>query len=246
MAISDEALDQMVAAGLSAAQVVAMIKLDRAQAEPVRTLRRQKNTERMRRVRAQVNTAAHSGAQQTEIEEQTQPSVPPAPSPPIDIVPDRKCAAHAIDEGAYRENLLPFLSSEQTLEEKKEQDLVIARAKEKKRGRKPSPKIPLPDDWGPRARALELGIGMGIVRSSVIFQADRMRNWAKANAVVRADWDAQFDNWLMKAASDGDRNGSAKSDKSIIAAISRQREKLGESAVDYEPELGPVLSLPAR
>jgi hypothetical protein len=36
----------------------------------------------------------------------------------------------------------------------------------------------------------------------VLFEAEKMRDWARSKAVKGADWDARFNNWLRNEATD--------------------------------------------
>lgn len=76
---------------------------------------------------------------------------------------------------------------------KKEPALRAAAADEEnkkpKRGRKPSSKVPLPNGWEPH----------GILTTTEGRELEKMRDWARSNAIIKADWDATFRNWLRRA-----------------------------------------------
>ena len=58
----------------------------------------------------------------------------------------------------------------------------------------------LPDDWQPSGKALALAHDLGLAHHETLFEADKMRDWARAKASKAADWDARFNNWLRKEA----------------------------------------------
>lgn len=67
---------------------------------------------------------------------------------------------------------------------------VVADAPQKKASRS------LPKDWTPNDAHRKLAAERGV---SVEVEADKMRDWATANAARKADWDATFRNWLRNA-----------------------------------------------
>ena len=60
----------------------------------------------------------------------------------------------------------------------------------------------LPEDWVPNPKAKALGIDLGLAAAEVLFEADRMRDWARDKRAKGADWDARFANWLRREALD--------------------------------------------
>ncbi len=82
-----------------------------------------------------------------------------------------------------REILLTDLPSSNS--SKKEEVVGVARA----RGPKRKPKTLLPDHWAPE-------IDMSSPDAPEMWrQVDRMRNWAKGDGVLKADWNATWRNW---------------------------------------------------
>ena len=69
----------------------------------------------------------------------------------------------------------------------------VSRTKETSR----KSKILLPAEWQPDEKHRAYAMGQGL---DVADEAERMRDWATANATKRVDWDAQFRNWLRQAA----------------------------------------------
>jgi hypothetical protein len=60
----------------------------------------------------------------------------------------------------------------------------------------------LPEDWVPNPKAMALGVDLGLAAAEVLFEADRMRDWARDKRAKGADWDARFANWLRREALD--------------------------------------------
>jgi hypothetical protein len=69
----------------------------------------------------------------------------------------------------------------------------------------------------PRDQEVQLGITYGLSRENIQLEAERMCDWAKANAMARADWHAQFRNWLRKAAFQFNRSKHRNAGLAIIA-----------------------------
>jgi hypothetical protein len=79
----------------------------------------------------------------------------------------------------------------------------------------------LPDNWQPED-----------VNPSDRVELEKMRDWAKANAIVKADWAATWRNWKRRAPQfNGKGNGDGK-DHSLSAAYDRLSERIGESEMD--------------
>lgn len=73
-----------------------------------------------------------------------------------------------------------------------------APAEKSRRGK--SPKRAIPEGWTPSEAVVARHVERGLSRPAIAAEMEKLTNWAKANAVIRADWDAQADNWLRKAA----------------------------------------------
>ncbi len=94
-----------------------------------------------------------------------------------------------------------------------------------KRGRKPSSKVPLPDDWTPNEAALaEFGV------EACAREGPKIRDWARAKAATMADWDAFFRNWMRKNSSGG--FGGQYRENSSGSGTSRQGKTFAERAVE--------------
>lgn len=103
--------------------------------------------------------------------------------------------AHTVT-GDARVTQQPILSSLLTsdlepVEVKKE---VVTRA----RGRRPSSKIPLPENWRPASSVMAPLTPFGEA------ELEKMTDWARSNAICKADWDATYRNWMRRA---GEQNG---------------------------------------
>lgn len=85
-----------------------------------------------------------------------------------------------------------------------------------KRARKPSIKGYLPDDWLPSSDGPLTPFGRE--------ELAKMRDWAKSNAIAKADWDATFRNWLRRAGEHKPRgfNGRESSGQGV-ATTGRER-----------------------
>jgi len=57
-------------------------------------------------------------------------------------------------------------------------------------------RTPIPDDWKPGLKEVELGLRCAMNEAEIGAEAERMRDWAKAKGALFADWDARFRNWL--------------------------------------------------
>ena len=85
-----------------------------------------------------------------------------------------------------------------------------AEEEERKEGTPPSPPAKsggrpatiLPDDWQPKPKAHALAHDLGLTPAEVLFEADKMRDWARAKASKAVDWDARFNNWMRNEISD--------------------------------------------
>ena len=53
-----------------------------------------------------------------------------------------------------------------------------------------SPKVPIPDEWFPPE---------GQLTPAECRELEKMKDWAKSNAIVKADWDATWRNWKRRA-----------------------------------------------
>jgi len=56
----------------------------------------------------------------------------------------------------------------------------------------------LPADWAPSGALRDLAKSLGVPCD---VEAEKLRDWAAANAVRKADWDATFRGWLRRASS---------------------------------------------
>ena len=65
-----------------------------------------------------------------------------------------------------------------------------------------TPRHLLPDDWGPSQKSVALGSDLGLTHSEVLFEADKMRDWARHEGKNGKDWEGRFNNWLRKEAKD--------------------------------------------
>lgn len=107
----------------------------------------------------------------------------------------------------------------------------------------------LPDDWQPNDEHYRFGETLGFSRSQVVSFADRMRDWAVANAhrqVARKSgvrgWNAAFRNWLDGASKrNGGSNGKTQSTLGGYSGVgARLRERIAaEGADDGGPAAGP-------
>jgi hypothetical protein len=123
---------------------------------------------------------------------------------------------------------------------------------ERKEGPPPSPPAKLggrpattlPDEWVPNPKAFALGTDLGLANAEVLFEADKMRDWARAKAGKAADWDARFNNWMRNEISDRQRRRflPAKPVASTIADDWQLKSFLTPTFDDDEPEPGRLLS----
>jgi hypothetical protein len=65
-----------------------------------------------------------------------------------------------------------------------------------------TPRRTLPEDWQPNDTSIALAFAIGINLNEVQTEADKMRDWANHRGETGANWDARFNNWLRKEASD--------------------------------------------
>jgi hypothetical protein len=152
------------------------------------------------------------------------PSGPPPDPPPTTAAPPQDGAAKLLKSGKPRpdqnDSALTFSSLSTDSQNPKQKK---ARAESASKGER------LPADWRPKAAHYEQGEKLGIRRDQVDAYADKMRNWAEANAhravARKSNWDAAFRNWLAdKAERNGGSNGSQRQDgkdRSVSAAADR-------------------------
>ena len=57
----------------------------------------------------------------------------------------------------------------------------------------------IPDDWSPSPVLTMLGVTLGLTEAQIATEAEKMRDWSKANNSAKADWDATFRSWLRTA-----------------------------------------------
>jgi hypothetical protein len=60
---------------------------------------------------------------------------------------------------------------------------------------------PLPDDWKPNLLSQEKALRLGFDTADIGRVAEELCTWAKANDERKADWDAQFDRFVLREAS---------------------------------------------
>jgi hypothetical protein len=65
-----------------------------------------------------------------------------------------------------------------------------------------TPRRTLPEGWEPNDTSIALAFAIGINLNEVQTEADKMRDWARHRGETGANWDARFNNWLRKEASD--------------------------------------------
>lgn len=116
------------------------------------------------------------------------------------------CKQPAIPEKRREEERRGELQEQTEKEGEESRYMPVAK---KRRGRPRQIKIPLPDDWAPRAEELLLGETIGLDERACDEAANRMRDWAKANGIVRADWNAQYRNWITSPFQTGERKAHA-------------------------------------
>lgn len=63
----------------------------------------------------------------------------------------------------------------------------------------------LPPDWTPNLELVAEAKALGI---DPLDQANRMRDWARAEGAKKCDWDATFRNWIRRKADEPRRNGT--------------------------------------
>lgn len=130
--------------------------------------------------------------------------------------------------------------------------------KERKEGRKeeppaaaPSPKPSktlCPSEFEPSAKALDLGVSLGLDRAAVFEARDTMVAWSRGNGEKRLDWDAVFGNWLRRDAKDRAKargsppRGQAANDAAMMALNRAAHQRLLELDDDdawQQTALGP-------
>ncbi|MGX7706335.1 hypothetical protein [Methylobacterium sp. Gmos1] len=179
MSITPEALDAMAAAGLTAEQIIAVVKADmvaeqakRTAAEDDRKARaRESNRERQARFRERRN--ANNADNAVTRRDERDPS-------PKD---NNQTPTHEISPSDPKGSSAP------------------------KGARKPRNRA-LPTDWQPGEKSdavrLELGRSVRWMHDT----AAAMRNWAEGRGEVRADWDAVHSGWMRREAKrEGDQPG---------------------------------------
>jgi len=65
-----------------------------------------------------------------------------------------------------------------------------------------TPRRRLPEGWEPNGGSIGLGLDQGLTQDDIHAEAEKMRDWARHRGEMGADWDARFNNWLRKEASD--------------------------------------------
>lgn len=137
---------------------------------------------------------------------QTPARPPPDPTPTTAHPPPRDAAKTLISgkspSGTNLASPSFFLSSPESksLHEESRSQKERKNTTELMEGRRTSKGELLSPDWMPKAKHYEQGEKHGISRERVDAYADKMRNWATANAhrpvAKKSNWDAAFSNWL--------------------------------------------------
>lgn len=110
------------------------------------------------------------------------------------------------------------------------------RKREPTRERAASPMIPLPENWMPKDGIDALDIPL----------FETMKDWAKANAIRRADWEAQWRNFKRRESKfkrEGNGNGSNRTGGSVVEAIQQARRRLASQTpedVDRQLQEGTI------
>jgi len=115
----------------------------------------------------------------------------------------------------------------------------------------PSPKPSktlCPPEFEPSAKALDLGVSLGLDRTAVFAARDTMVAWSRGNGEKRLDWDAVFGNWLRRDAKDSAKargsppRGQAANDAAMMALNRAAHQRLLELDDDdawQQTALGP-------
>src|SRR5262249_42891621 len=61
-------------------------------------------------------------------------------------------------------------------------------------------KTEIPAEWLPHQQSMQNGEALGLSVAEIQIEAQKFRNYARQDARRSADWDAGFDNWLIRAA----------------------------------------------
>jgi hypothetical protein len=65
-----------------------------------------------------------------------------------------------------------------------------------------TPRKALPEGWRPNEGSMALGATLSLSHHDVLAEAEKMHDWARHRGEIGANWDARFNNWLRKEASD--------------------------------------------
>jgi hypothetical protein len=89
---------------------------------------------------------------------------------------------------------LPLHNAQGPLSKKEEERTVSKEERERPltrpaRKRALSPKVPIPEEWFPE----------GQVTPAECRELEKMKDWAKSNAIRKADWEATWRNWKRRA-----------------------------------------------
>lgn len=197
--ISIEALEAMVAAGVSAADIVAVIRADRVREDCAISERRRKDKERKRRSRGQSVTSR-------DIADKTQAVVERAG----EVLPDNVAAIDPSHTTAS-ETTISFFPT--PLEDLGPRGSMVTRARSTPRAKRQQGHH-LPDDWVPKLHHYREGLELGFQRENVDSQAEDLRLWARSNehrAVARkSNWDSTFSGWMRRNSQKDDANGSSR------------------------------------
>src|SRR5262249_13339851 len=61
-------------------------------------------------------------------------------------------------------------------------------------------KTEIPAEWLPHQQSMQNGEALGLSVAEIQIEAQKFRTYARQDARRSADWDAGFDNWLIRAA----------------------------------------------
>lgn len=65
-----------------------------------------------------------------------------------------------------------------------------------------APRKALPETWQPNEGSMALGATLSLSHHDILAEAEKMHDWARHRGEIGANWDARFNNWLRKEASD--------------------------------------------
>lgn len=118
-------------------------------------------------------------------------------------------------------------------EQNRTEDITELRSVTRKRV--PSPKKPLPQDWQPD----------GNLSPIEQQELEKMRDWARAGAIRRADWDAQWRNWMRNSGNFQRSNHATAQGNDFKRALGRLADSIGEDIRSEETGANIVRLLPS-